>query len=149
MDEERGHREVRKVGGAQDPGPAGWMQRVGLEQESRRQGGLGSDGAGLAKRQVTTQDGDAARDERLGYGHQQRRVGTAAGAVGEDKAVGSRRRGQVQNAANGWVAFNVNAFYIHGGASLTTSVSSTCQSPVHRGLTSSLPKRAMGCFDAT
>ncbi len=139
----------RSGGGAQDPGPAGWMQRVGLEQESRRQGGLGSDGAGLAKRQVTTQDGDAARGERLGYGHQQRRVGTAAGAVGEDKAVGSRRRGQVQNAANGWVAFNVNAFYIHGGASLTASVSSTCQSPVHRGLTSSLPKRAMGCFDAT
>src|SRR6266508_1875575 len=36
VDEERGHREVWKVGGAQDPGTAGRMQRIGLEQESSR-----------------------------------------------------------------------------------------------------------------
>jgi len=74
--------------------------------------------AGLAIRQVTTQDSDAARSECPGHGHQERRVGAAAGAVGEDKAVASGPRGRLQDAANGRGARDVNALDIHGGTTL-------------------------------
>ena len=44
---------------------------------------------GLADRQIATQDGDTAGGEGLGYRHQQRRVGVAAGAMGEHEAIGA------------------------------------------------------------
>ena len=63
----------------------------------------------LAVRQVAAQDGDAARGERLGHRYQQRRVGIAAGPVGEDEAVGAARPGRVQDAADGRVTGDVDA----------------------------------------
>ena len=55
---------------------------------------------GLAKRQIATQDGDTAGGEGLGHRHQKRRIGVAAGAMGEHEAVGAARCGRVQNAAD-------------------------------------------------
>ncbi len=63
----------------------------------------------LAVGQVAAQDGDAARGERLGHRYQQRRVGIAAGPVGEDEAVGAARPGRVQDAADGRVTGDVDA----------------------------------------
>ncbi len=70
--------------------------------------------ASLAERQIATQDGDAAGDEGPGHRDQKRRVGVAAGTMGEHEAVRAARRGRVQNAADGRVTRDVNALDAHG-----------------------------------